>query len=303
MDKIEKCYGKKTFDAWVGDRPANLRSTQTNPDTAIEEVWEVSSFRKLLDGVAFLGSMNKHLTLFYRGQNQDLPPIPTLFRSSWRCFGSGQTFEVNSGNRMKYWRKLEEIGQVVCNICDHKDLGVPRRRGFRNTREIQWTVIQHYGLWPTPLIDVTSSLRVAAAFAMGFQHGSSKRPLNGFLYVVGMPSPTSFITFDIDRHITLARLQSACPPVAKRPHYQDGFLIGYFPIYTLKKGLKKKSNLLRRLVAKFELKDNGDFWDEDFPIFPETALLPKDDLLLRRFHENFGTDSKKSLHKQAQELE
>jgi hypothetical protein len=304
MDHLEKIYGKKSFDSWVKVRPKNLRHTRVSSDDAAQEVWAVSSFHELVDCVSFLGTMNKSLTLFYRGQIEDQAPVPTLFRDSWKCFGSGQTFNIHSGNRKKYWKKLEKIGRRVCEICDDEDLGVPRRRGFRNTREIQWAVIQHYGLWPTPLIDITSSLRVAAAFAMGLQHGSPSNPRNGFLYVVGMPPATSFITFDIDQHILLVRLQSACPPIAKRPHYQEGYLVGHFPVYSADEKLEEKSNLYHRLVAKFGLRDDGGFWDEDFPIFPETALLPTDDTLLDYFERHFGpTSPKDSLHYKAKKLE
>jgi hypothetical protein len=304
MYRLEKSYGKRTFDEWFKNRPQNLRSTQTDPDTANQEVWQVSSFRKLLECIAFLGSMNKRLTLFYRGQTHDFDPLPTLFRNTWKCFGSGEMFEITSRNRMGYWNKLEEIGRRVYEICASTDFGLPRRRGFRNTREIQWTVIQHYGLWPTPLIDITNSLRVAATFAMGFQKGTPEKPQHGFLYVVGMPNSTGSITFDIDQHIILARLHSACPPVAKRPHYQEGFLVGHFPIYTANENLMRQSKLIRRLVAKFELWDSGDFWDKDFPMFRATALLPTDDSLLERFHEKFGDQSPEfSLHRRAQELE
>ena len=180
---------------------------------------------------------------------------------------------------------------------------MPRRRALQNTREIQWAIIQHYGLWPTPLIDVTSSLYIAAGFAMGFQDGSSANPRYGFLYVVAMPHSVGAITFNGDEHITLARLQSVCPPIARRPHYQEGFLIGDFPIYTVDETLIRRANLLRRLVVKFKLHGEGSFWDKDFPMFPETALLPEDDPLRERFREEFRAKSTAfSLYERAQEL-
>jgi len=118
-----------------------------------------------------------------------------------------------------------------------------------------------------------------------------------------MPYSVGSITFNGDEHITLARLQSVCPPIAKRPHYQEGFLIGHFPIYTVDEALIKQAKLIRRLVVKFKLQGKGDFWGKDFPMFPETALLPEDDPLLERFREEFGPESRAfSLYKQAQEL-
>ncbi len=121
--------------------------------------------------------------------------------------------------------------------------------------------------------------------------------------VAGMPHSVGSITFNGDEHITLARLQSVCPPVAKRPHYQEGFLIGHFPIYTAQEALIKQSNLICRLVVKFKLQSKGDFWDKDFPRFAETALFPEDDPLLERFREESGPGSRAfSLCERAQKL-
>jgi hypothetical protein len=284
MYKLERSYGKNTFDEWLKTQPSNLRWTLTDTETANQEEWKVSSFTELLECAAFLGTMNKRLVLFYRGQTRDWALLPTLFRDSWKPFDSKKTATITPENRENYWIKLGDIGERVYQIFAHtSSLGLPRRGEFHNTREIQWAVIQHYGLWPTPLLDITSSLRVAATFAMDFQRGSKENPKSGFLYVVAMPYSTGSITFDHDQQITLARLQSACPPIARRPHYQDGFLVGHFPIYKMIGALERRSNLKRRLVAKFKLQDNGDFWDQNFPIFRKTALVPeRDDHLDRK---------------------
>jgi hypothetical protein len=99
------------------------------------------------------------------------------------------------------------------------------------------------------------------------------------------------ITFNGDEHYILARLQSACPPIARRPHQQEGFLIGHFPIYTLNDHLKEQSRLVRRLVAKFTLEDKGKFWDTDFSVPTKNSLLPTEDPLLKRLIKEFGPHS------------
>jgi len=71
MRKLEKSYGKKTFDEWNKSQPKDLKPTQSDPVAADKNIWEVSSFQELLERVAFLSSMNKRLILFYRGQTQD----------------------------------------------------------------------------------------------------------------------------------------------------------------------------------------------------------------------------------------
>ena len=303
MYKLEKSYGKATYDKWVVEKPKDLGDTQTNTDQANKNIWEVKTFRELLECVAFLSSMNKRLTLFFRGQPSDeRDPLPVLFRDKWKCFDTQEWFPLTA-KRQLFWEQLPRIGQQVYKICLSPNLGLPRWRALRDIREVQWAVIQHYGLWPTPLIDITSSLRIAASFAMDLQVGIPSNHRRGFVFVVGMPSSTGSITFDIDQQLCLARLYSACPPVAKRPHYQDGFLAGKFPIYSMADHrVNEKSNLLRRLVAKFSLADEGSFWDEDFPIIRDTAVYPENDPLRSHFLEEFGMRGQNSLYNLAKDI-
>jgi hypothetical protein len=95
------------------------------------------------------------------------------------------------------------------------------------------------------------------------------------------------------RHCTRAVTQSACPPIAKRPHFQDGFLLGASPLNSLTQDDCDRSRLTRRLVAKFELHDAGDFWDCDFPVIRKGALMPTEDRLLDRLYHYFGPSGTK----------
>ena len=300
MYKLKRSYGKKAFDEWYARTPRDLGPDQTNPDAANSEVWSVSSFRQLIEAVAFLGSMNKRLALYYRGQIDDLKPAPALFRNAWPGFDTDKVFQITPANRQQFFGALVDMGRCVFEICNERGLGLPRWRGLRDIREVQWAVVQHYGLWPTPLLDVSSNLRVAASLAMNFVPASRLSPKTGYLYVAGMPHSTGSISYNIDQHIVLARLQSACPPVAKRPHYQDGFLVGRFPLYEADEATAEKSSLLLRLVAKFKLQDFGDFWDADFPPICKAALLPSQDPLLDHFSAEFGTTGRHSVRRLAQ---
>jgi hypothetical protein len=159
-------------------------------------------------------------------------------------------------------------------------------------REAQWAIIQHYGLWPTPLIDLTLNLRVAASFAFHGNNQENDDP-SGHVFVVGMPDVSGSITHDVRERVVLTRLQSACPPAAKRPHYQEGFLVGHYPFYNLRKNsqydLKDESDLNRRLIAVFRLDNHsGNFWS-DFPKYKRSMLYPDhEDKLLERFKKEFG---------------
>ena len=302
MHPLDQSYGKNTFSIWYSKRPRDLTDTQTNPTVASQDAWHVTSFNELLNCVAFLGAMNKRMTLFYRGQSRDYEPVPTIFRKSWRCFQTGQQMEITGENRMGYWQELPRIGREVYMICDTEKLGLPRWRALHDIREVQWSIVQHYGLWPTPLIDLTSSLRTAASFAMDLRSGTEAVPVVGYVYVVGMPHSTGSISVSVDENLVLARLQSACPPIAKRPHYQEGFLVGRFPLYEAESDSGVKSSLLRRLVAKFVLRDEGTFWNRSFPLMEKHALLPDDDLLLKDLISKFGLAGDYCLPQKAQQI-
>jgi FRG domain len=293
MKALLRSYGKKTYDAWLTSQPRNLKPTETSYAEADQNLWSVRTYRSLLEAASFLSAMNKRLTLFFRGQSRNIDPLPTIFRGQWQPLQSGAYVPITDTNRSWYFNHLADMGREVYTICDSPGLGLPRWRGLRDIREIQWAIIQHYGIWPTPLIDITSSLRVAASFAFGLSPGSPSSPKVAYLYVIGLPYATEWISSHHTQGIVLARLQSACPPVAKRPHFQDGFLLGASPLNSLTQDDCDRSRLTRRLVAKFELHDAGDFWDCDFPVIRKGALMPTEDRLLDRLYHYFGPSGTK----------
>ena len=302
MEPIARSYGKKTYDVWVASHPKDLKHTETSCGEADQDLWPVQTYRDLLEAVSFLGAMNKGLTLFYRGQTKNSDPVPTIFRDKWQPLQSGEYVPISAASRPYYFGRLSDLGHAVYKICDTPALGLPRWRGLRDLREIQWAIIQHYGIWPTPLIDITSSLRVAASFGLGLFPGSSSSPKVAYLYVVGLPYSTAWISFDANQGLVLARLQSACPPIAKRPHFQDGFLLGTSPLAGVEQSDCDESRLARRLVAKFELHDSGSFWDSDFPVIGSGALLPRRDDLLEHLHHDFGSGGTTPVRKIAESL-
>jgi hypothetical protein len=304
MTPLKHIYGRKTYLAWQDGGQSSLEATQTDAETASRLVWQVSSFTELIDAIAFLTSMNKRHVLLFRGQTQQHEPLPMLFRPQWRCFGTNDMLTIGPALRAAYWEQLHSIGNRVYEICTRTKFGLPRGQGLRETREVQWAVIQHYELWPTPLIDLTSSPRVAASFALAFKKGTAAAPQTGYLYAAGMPNLTGSIAFNIDEQLCLLRLQSACPPIAKRPHYQDGYLVGRFPIYNIdaNEKLAVKCNLRRRVVAKFKLIDKGTFWTDSFPMVDGSALYPSDDDLQERFLDVFGPKGEASTLRAAKTL-
>jgi hypothetical protein len=135
-------------------------------------------------------------------------------------------------------------------------------------------------------------LRVAASFALGLP----KKRDAGILYVFGVPRIVSDVmdpsASDNPRAV---RLSSVCPPIASRPHLQEGYLFGNpnFEAEDLAQTGMPDASVW--LVAKFRLEDLGlgspgtgtRFWDRDFPKHTGRSLLPasRNDSLSRTFQE------------------
>ena len=73
------------------------------------------------------------------------------------------------------------------------------------------------------------------------------------------------------------RLSSICPPQARRPYFQEGYLVGEYPelmsFYEKSRYAPHEIDFGQRLLAKFRLPTT--FWEPDhFPPIPKTALYP-----------------------------
>jgi hypothetical protein len=126
-------------------------------------------------------------------------------------------------------------------------------------RILRWSILQHYEICATPLLDVTQSLRVAASFA------SERTTAEAFIFVLGVPNLSGAVTANAETGIQIVRLTSVCPPNAKRPHVQEGYLLGEYPElsdYSQKRlYAHHEVDFGKRLVAKFRF-DPKSFWKE-----------------------------------------
>lgn len=226
--------------------------------------FRVTRYRQLAQCIAELGFFNPHFNLLYRGQDKDYVDkkkrskvYPTFFRPE----NSRVTSSLIKKRTSTLANLLKALRKNQGRISFHK--------GLSGYREYYYSLIQHYQIHPTPLIDLTQSLRVAATLAL---QARSK----GYVLVFGMPHPHGSISHFVDQEITLIKLQNVCPPTALRPHYQEGYLAGKLPIILSKK--EAGDNLARRLLGKYQL-DNADggFWDKGFEPIPYEALFPKKD--------------------------
>ena len=238
-----------------------------------EKEHHVKTFSELTSKVAKLAFLNPQWFLLFRGQSDDYPTrggLTSLYPSIYRCAPDQNLLTK------KLDKKFENLTAIAkqlregysTHLCDNKK----EMYRLRQHEELCWALIQHYEIVATPYLDVTSSLTVAASFAL-------RKSTSGFVYVLAMPYPTGSISHFVDNDIKIVRLQAACPPSAKRPHFQEGYLIG--SCYTQDHSQHGKENVSRRLLSKFFIEDKKSFWNEGFALIPDKVLLPKNDIDLK----------------------
>jgi len=246
---------------------------------------KVSSYLDLATKVAELQFRNPDFVLMFRGQNGDhrnqqnnTTLKPSLFRSK-----PGSKLAPNRTTLTTRYEALERAeGHLVREYESAGMLGVAR---LQRHRMLRWSILQHYEVCPTPLLDITHSLRIAASFAS---------PIDGhaaFLFVLGIPNLSGAITASAEAGLQIIRLASVCPPTALRPHVQEGYLLGEYPdmVNSDQKELygHYEIDFGRRLIAKFHF-DPTTFWRGDtFPkvangaLYPPTSKDPLYELALR----------------------
>jgi hypothetical protein len=85
------------------------------------------------------------------------------------------------------------------------------------------------------------------------------------------------MTYEVDEDLVILKLQSICPPDAKRAHFQEGYLAGTFPYDEYASG----QNFRDRLISKFRISTTN-FWGKRHKGIPWDQLMPKKDCMLRR---------------------
>jgi hypothetical protein len=198
MFPLDAIYGPLTYRRFDQDKmfKGGLKSTlQSSREADADRPLAAGSYTELVDIVSFLSIMNKRHTLYFRGQASNWPLRPTAFRPIWTSLnGTRHSIPNDPAVLQEIWDHLNgPIASIVLSACD--GLPMPRPATLRMFREAVWAVAQHYELWPTPLIDITPSLRVAASFALWGGQPS------GYLYVAALPPSTNSVTFDADQHV------------------------------------------------------------------------------------------------------
>jgi len=227
----------------------------------------IENFIDLVKKIAILSFHNKDHLLFFRGQKNDhlnrkgnSSFYPSIYRTR-----NGENLSKQLLN-IRFTLLDQASNLLVKKFVQHgitDSITELKRRKF-----IQWSILQHYEVCDTPLLDLTQSLRVACSFAL------PKNQDFGYVFVFGMPYITNRITINSEQDIVNIRLINICPPQALRPYFQEGNLVGTADVLN---DYEERSELdfKRRLIAKFKISDHAKFWGDQQSL--ERYLMPKGD--------------------------
>lgn len=250
-----------------GKLTEKLANTVDEKDVSGGDGYPVNTFRELVEHTAALSYQNKDHLFFFRGQGIDFKNknekstfYPSIYRGDYL-----QKREVEHRFEILY-----KTSKILVDLLDKKI-----KEGtfeLKRKKYIQWSILQHYEVCGTPLIDFTHSLRVACSFAQLKNENSY-----AYIYVFALPYFTNRISINSEHDLINIRLLSICPPDALRPYFQEGYLAATSDI---EHDYDSKSELdfNRRLIIKFKIPNVNKFWGKDFNMIPESALYPKNDL-------------------------
>jgi len=230
------------------------------------DAYPVSSYRELVEQVARLSFLNKDYLLFYRGQGLDFRNranastfYPAIYRGDY----------VSRRDLALRFRLLDVAAEQLRYAFSSEN--VPGEDELRRKVHVQWSILQHYEVCRTPLLDMTHSIRVACSFAQMLSKGEY-----GYVSVFGLPYLTNRISHNSEHDIVNVRLLSICPPEALRPYFQEAYLSGTEDV-TREYDSKSELDFNRRLIAKFRIPVESSFWGVGFARIPIDVLYPKHD--------------------------
>ena len=270
---MEKIGEQKLWSFFDGTAEAKCA---LNPKIRSGAGHQVSSYFELAKKVAELQFLNRDHVLLFRGQRSDHRTTKgnsALHASLFRLDGK-QLPRQNSN--CAFPETQVSGGRVNATYGAEKFLGAER---LRRQRILRWSILRHYEVCRTPLLDVTHSLRIAASFA-SFRNDTHE----AYIFIFGVPNVSGAISASAEAGLQIVRLSSACPPEAVRPHLQEGYLLGEYPEiadYDQKTNYQYyETDFGRRLVAKFKF-DPQTFWKaktsvrpQSSPCIPTNAAIP-----------------------------
>lgn len=265
---LERKSNKLSDKEWA--KPMSLE------DIINSEPRRVETYDDLVKDVAQILHHNRNYVLFYRGQGNDYKNdvgetiiLPSIYRKKpdEKRLMLKERFEM-----------LEEKVIKLKQVFKEQVLQLAGTTMLNKYPEIAWSLLQHYEICETPLLDLTHSLHVACSFA--FDKNTNE---TGIIYVLGLPWQTDAIGYNTYEELMNLRLLSVCPPQAQRPFFQEGYLTGPFPNYQLDNPKRvEQFDFARRLIAKFQIPiTNENFWGVGFDRIPSEKLYQDNDEIKR----------------------
>ena len=249
------------------DENINLKKTITS--IVRENPIEVSTFYDLIMEIAELSYKNPDVMLFYRGQNNNYTKtnIATLYPTIYRA--------TNKSNINFDFKVLNEAAVKLIDALKADDrIDSEELKEIKKIKLLQYSILQHYEVCKTPLLDLTQSIKVACSFAI-----LNNKNNIGYIYVLGLPYINGRISVDSEEYITNVRLLSISSSAAKRPFFQEGYLVQTEFTSDIENNIKMDElDFNRRLLAIYKFKNDQHFWGEEIPI-SENALYPNDDIM------------------------
>ena len=225
----------------------------------------INTYDELVKEIAELSFLNPDVLLFFRGQEIDhknkadkTSIYPSIYRGTLSKDDLRYKRDILDAASRLLIKELEET-----NFIGYKEI--------KSKKYVQWGILQHYEVCATPLLDITHSIRVACSFA---QLGSVSEHV--YIYVIGMPYITNRISINSEHDIVNIRLLSISPPQALRPYFQDGYLAGTEYIFDEYES-KEELDFNRRLIAKYRIPNNDEFWGIENKGISKDHLYPQND--------------------------
>ena len=234
----------------------------TVADVRSDEGLLVKDFRDLVVKVANLSFFNPSFEMLFRGQPKEhknnarqTSLLPSLFRAP--------------GHFTQAMARLKKAE------AEFQHLSFRGGTQVKGCQLLQWAILQHYEICHTPLLDVTRSLRVACSFSK-HEHDSD----NTVLYVLAVPQLGAAVAESPAQGIQVLGLLSVCPPRARRPHFQEGYLLGEYPKMSADgqvNYISDERDFGRRTICKFILPASDKFWSCGYEPFRRETLFPPGD--------------------------
>jgi FRG domain protein len=228
---------------------------------------KVETYHDLIMEIAELSYKNPDVMLFFRGQNnhyikkKHFTLYPSIYRSS-------SDKDIN----FDYEILERSSKQLVHELEKNNNVDGDEIKDIKKIKLLQYSILQHYEVCKTPLLDVSQSLKVACSFAI-----LNNKNKVGYIFVLGLPYINGRISIDSEEYITNIRLLSISSSSSKRPFFQEGYLIQNE--FTSEGDLEKgELDFNRRIVAVYEFENDGKFWGSEQPISVEN-LYPEVDIM------------------------